>query len=304
MAHRLTVHLMGGLGNQMFQYAAARALALRNAAQLRLDTRGGFARDKVYKRLYELGDFPIQAASARWLEAAPFMIEAARQKVVGATTSSIGRRFYGSAIRETHSRFLSEVATHRMTSNAWMWGYWQTEQYFSDVAGIISKELTPPAPTHPQFLQCADLMASSNSVAVGVRLFEEVPGVSKGGVGGLTHMPFFNEAARLLATRVQNPTFFVFCTTNSPQLQQLDLPGPVHLITHENGYEGSIAPLWLISQARHHIIANSSFYWWGAWLREAQHPETQIIASPLFPNRDSVPSRWTVLGNRGANELF
>jgi Glycosyl transferase family 11 len=295
MPHHVTVLLNGGLGNQMFQYAAARALSLRNGARLYLDRRSGFAFDLVYKRQYELGVFPIEASLAGLPQQIPFWIEAARGTVGGSSTSAINNRIYGCSLQETQPVFLPEVAAHRVNANTWMWGFWQSERYFSDVADSISRELTPPAPHKREFLECAQLMETCTSVAVGVRIFEEVPGESKKAVGGLTPLRFFNDAAAQLAGRIHTPVFFVFCTTRAPQLRQLNLPGEVHVITHENGFEGSVARLWLLTRCRHHIIANSSFFWWGAWLREARCPDSHVIASPLFSNRDTIPTRWTSL---------
>jgi hypothetical protein len=252
----------------------------------------------VYKRSYELGALPIIAAPAGFWKRTPFAIEAVRRKLGRSRPSPISHRLYGSYLQETKAAYLPEVAEHQLDAHGWMWGYWQSERYFSEIAGIISRELTPPTPEKKQFLKMAELMAESVSVAVGVRLFEEVPGASKDGVGGLTPLQFFNAAAAVLAQRVRKPVFFVFCTTPAPQLRQLKLPGEVHVITHENGFEGSVARLWLLTRCRHHILANSSFYWWGAWLRESQCSDAQIIASPLFSNEDTIPERWTSLASR------
>jgi hypothetical protein len=302
MARTVTVHLNGGLGNQMFQYAAGRGLVARTGADLVLDNRSGFARDKVYKRTYELDAFPIAARLARPLEIAPLVFEAARQKFVGAAPTAVSERVYGSYLLETRSEYMPEIASFRPRGDAWMRGYWQSEQYFSDCGTAIRDELTPPPPTARHFLAAARHMATVNSVAVGVRLFEEVPGAAKTGVGGLTPIAFFNAAARQLSATVPAPEFFVFCTTDSPQLRTLDLPGPLHLITHDHGFEGSLDRLWLLTQCRHHLIANSSFYWWGAWLRDARAAGTQVIASPLFPNRDTIPGRWASLDVAGLTD--
>ena len=280
----------------MFQYAAGRALAIRNSAQLYLDTTTGFVRDSAYGRTFELGVLPIKAEKAGLRKQAPFWFERARDRLLGADGAAIQERPWGTFIRETTTRHMDEVANFHNLGNSWVLGYWQCERYFTDIKDIVSDELTPPAPKEPQFLEMGKTMGTCNSVAVGVRLFEEVPGATKVGVGGLTPVAFYDVAAKQLTCRIKDPVFFVFCTTQAPVLQEINLPGIVHYITHDNGFKGSISRLWLISQCSHHILSNSSFYWWGAWLAEHKRPDAQIFASALFPNQDTIPKRWLALG--------
>jgi hypothetical protein len=290
MSIKITAHLMGGLGNQMFQYAAARAIAHRNNCNLFLDDHNGFVRDIVYKRKYELDQFPIQAQIDR--AGIPYWIEKARQKIFGQQKNAVTKTLFWTKLEENESGFISEIHDFRLTGNTWMHGYWQSERYFEDIKEIIAEELMPQPPKDDKFLEIARIMNACNSVSLGVRLFEEVPGTTKDGVGGLTSMSFFNEGAGRLKEKMENPEFFIFCTTNSSQLEDLDLPGKVHFITHDNGYQGTMARLWLFGQCKHHIIANSSFYWWGAWLSEMKNKNSHIIASPLFSNIDTIPQRW------------
>lgn len=296
MPPALVVHLNGGLGNQMFQYAAGRALAEANGASLYVDARSGFARDKVYKRTFELAPFPITARPASAWRIAPFVLDALERKVTGRVPPTFRRRAYGTSIHETdNAAFMPAVAACRTRSDLWMRGFWQTERYFEGIRETIARELTPPMPRPPLFLDCARHMSEVTSVAVGVRMFEEIPDASKSGVGGVTPIEAFNRAAEQLAAEIRNLVFFVFCTTRSVALNGLRLPGEVHFVTHEDGFTGTLERLWLLTRCQHHIIANSSFYWWGAWLREAVDAATQVTASPLFFNKDTVPSRWRLM---------
>ena len=292
----MIVGLRSGLGNQMFQYAAGRALAIRNNADLYVDANSGFARDKVYRRTFEMGSMPIAAKRAGLVKQLPYWLEKLRERAAGAPAGIIHRRAWGTLIREESLAFEPRISMFNTFDNAWLNGYWQSEQYFFDYSDLIENELTPPAPVDAKFLKLAEKIAACNSVAVGIRLFEEVPGASKSGVGGVTPIEFYTQAAQTLSQEVDSPVFFVFCTTQSPLLDKIKLPGPVHYITHDNGFEGTLSRLWLISRCRQHILSNSSFYWWGAWLAERQHPDAKIIASDMFVNRDSIPGRWRSLG--------
>jgi hypothetical protein len=79
-------------------------------------------------------------------------------------------------------------------------------------------------------------------------------------------------------------------------LGRLALPGPVHYVTNDETPESPAGTLWLMTQCRHHILSNSSFYWWAAWLAERDRPGGVIIASDMFVNRDTIPDRWRKIG--------
>lgn len=297
MSHRrLIVRLKGGLGNQMFEYAAGRALALRNGMELVLDTTSGFIRDKVYHRRFSLGAFPVRAESATVLDQLPFWFEQAYHKYYPRLLSSITHRPWGTFLCETEPKFLDEIDSYALTKNTWMEGYWQSEKYFSGYGDVIGRELAVPEPVEPNFLSMAKVIESCNSVAVGVRVFEDVAEVDKEAVvGGVAPFSFYEEAANRLAERIHDPTFFVFCTTLSAVKDKINLPGQIYYLTTQNGFHDSVQTLSLMSRCRRHIISNSSFYWWGAWLAEHQNQTNIIIASDLFFNKDSIPLRWQLL---------
>jgi hypothetical protein len=294
MSHSITIHLKGGLGNQMFQYAFARTIAYNNNSELYVDHFSGFIRDKVYKRNFELSGFQISAKKITFIKSVPFWINKILRKVTKTGIINLKSNFlFYDMIYENNLNFINDAVKIEITKRTFIEGFWQSEKYFDNIKHIIAKELSPPTPSNEVFLKLALLINSCNSVCIGVRLFEEVPGLSKEGVGGLTEIDFFNNSAHKIQNEIENPEFFVFCTNNSSELDKLVLPGKTHFITHDNGFRGTIERLWLLTQCKNHIIANSSFYWWGAWLSEIKNDyKYKIIASPLFSNSDTVPKRW------------
>ena len=289
---KIVVKIKGGLGNQMFQYAAGRALALRNNSPLVLDTQTGFVRDRVYRRKFSLGSYPLAARSAHIIERLPFWYERWYRKIASEQARLFEFRPWGLYIGETEPCFLRAVLALNLESDAYLDGYWQSEDYFREEIPTLRRELRVPEPTEPHFRAMGDAIRRCNSVAVGVRLFEEVPTADKSGVGGIVPMTFYEEAAARLAEVLDNPVFFVFSTRDEGVKNKLTLPGPIHYLTHDSGYSGDLQRLWLISQCTHHIVSNSSFYWWGAWLAEQQHKGSIVMAYDRFPNRNSIPSRW------------
>jgi hypothetical protein len=77
-------------------------------------------------------------------------------------------------------------------------------------------------------------------------------------------------------------------------LKKLNLPKKTIFVTPEDGYTGSIENLWLLSQCKHHIFNNSSFYWWGAWLSSKFYKNNNqtIYAADNFINKDGLPKSW------------
>lgn len=296
MATRLTVRLIGGLGNQMFQYAAGRSFAAKFGAEFVLDTKTGFARDFVYKRVFELSSMPIAGRIATGPELLVPWAERLAQKI-SPSDSMITHRWFGDVIREPDAEsFHGGVFNLDVRRSALLEGFWQSEQYFTPVADTLRRELKPAVPLDPKWERLAVDLRKDNAVAVGVRLYEEVPGASKEGVGGVTTLASIQNVAEQIARKVENPRFFVFSIHRSEQLARLKLPGSVTYVTHDDDYEGTHERIWALSQARHHLFSNSSYYWWGAWLSEGRpwnRTGQSIWAADNFLNVDGLPSRWT-----------
>lgn len=294
---KLIVQLCGGLGNQMFQYAAARSLAERCGAELVLDAWSGFIRDYEYRRSYELGSFPVSARVATPLERIPFWMDRVGRKLrfTNGISAPVSSHWYGVLLRETRLAFLPNVFEYQIEGSCWMTGYWQTAQYFDHNQDIIRCELMPTQPREPQFLEMGQIMRHTNSVAIGVRLYEESANpATHASNGRLKSTMDINGAIRRLAERYSDLHFFIFCTFRSPLLDQVQLPGNVTHVTHDDGFEGTASRLWLLTQCRHHIMTNSSFYWWGAYLSKSNYLSemSEIFAADNFRNKDCIPTQW------------
>lgn len=292
---RLIVYLNGGLGNQMFQYAAGRAMALRTGAELVLDTWSGFVRDYQYRRNYELEALSVQARHATAGEQLPIWLYRMENKLHPPPSVTNQRRMYGQFLVENELRFLPEITTTSVSKKTWLVGYWQSPLYFENYTDELQVELMPSAPTAERFLELGDKMRATDSVALGVRFYEESTDPSAHARDGkIKSTVDINYAIERL--RAQRPTakFFVFCTNRSPALSELKVPENTVFATHDDGYDGTLGRLWLISQCRHHIITNSSFYWWGAWLSQSlyKHEQQIVFAADNFINEDCVCSNW------------
>lgn len=290
--NRIILRLSGGIGNQMFQYATARALAKRSDGELVLDSWSGFVRDRVYKRSYELSKLPVRARLARPLERLPFWTNQLHEKLLKRSATA---PLFGPFLHETEQRFMPELVDGAHPTPVWMTGYWQSPRYFAGAEGEIASELTPPTPDQGQFRSLGKRMQSGHSVAIGVRLYEESATPEAHSNNGTVKTPDeINGAISELASQVPDAQFYVFCTHLSKTLKALDFPTRPMYVTPEAGFDGAIENLWLLSQCRHHIFTNSTFYWWGAWLSEraSTGDDPFIFAADNFINDDGLPDHW------------
>ncbi|MFZ5704551.1 MAG: alpha-1,2-fucosyltransferase [Pseudomonadota bacterium] len=298
---KVVTMLSGGLGNQLFQYAAARGLAERHGAELVVDSWSGFVRDMEYRRIYELDRLPIDARLASPIERLPFWTRRLRaafrkrlmpRSAAGAPSFKPGHRFRVEATDRAHDPgFLSQP----LRGDVWVSGYWQSPLYFDHCADRLAAELTPPTPTRLPAIELGQRLAHNPGVAIGIRLYEEArhPGAHSS-TGRLKAMDEINGAIETIHARAPDATYLIFCSHRAPELAQLKTPSAPVFVTGEEGFADALESLWLMTRCRHHVITNSSFYWWGAWLAEALSPaEDHVIAAAAnFINADTVPTRW------------
>jgi len=292
---RVVVRLGGGLGNQMFQYAAARATALRVQSELVLDISSGFSRDRVYERSFELDAFPIAGRSASRLERLPFLLGDGFRKVQLASNPGIHRRPWGTIVLDENRNFGEDIQIAASKGSIWMQGYWQSPNYFADQEQIIRFELMPPKPDLSVVQRMGEAMRSRPSLAVGIRLYEEsaVPTAHMSD-GQFKSASDIGIAVTKMAQTLNDPKIFVFCTHKSSLLSSINWPSEPVFVIADQGYSNSVNSLWLLTQARHHLFTNSSYYWWGAWLSGANYADgsQNIVASNNFYNRDTLVKSW------------
>ena len=293
MQIKVIPRIQGGMGNQLFSYAAARRLALVNGAELVIDDRSGFVRDYNYRRSYQLERFriPCRTASAAEL-LAPF------PRIRRYLKRTINRRrpFHErSYVQQEGYDFDPRLLGLKPRSTVYLDGYWQSEGYFKDVEATIRNDLRIMPPADQTNTDIAARMRDCVSVAVHVRFFD-APGT------GINNAPvdYYVRAVGRIEDLVAGARYFVF--SDDPELARSVLALPqdrVTTVSHNRGDANAYADLWLMTQATHFIIANSTFSWWGAWL--AERTADQIVVAPGFQMRQGkmwwgfsglLPERW------------
>lgn len=293
------VRLWGGLGNQMFQYAAARRLALVNDAPLKLDL-GWFANipSGDTRRRYELHVFnSVQEVALPGEVRALRGVDIRRwPKILKRVVNSSGLFMKQTCQREKHYHFDPEVLQFR--GDVYLDGFWQSEKYFADVAEIIRTEFAIGSAPEPLNKEIGDTIQSCEAVSLHLRRGDYIADKKTAQYHGVSPLKYYQAAIAEIRARVANPHYFVFSDEPEWAKSNLRVDEPMTYIEH-NGPDKAYEDLRLMSLCRHHIIANSSFSWWGAWL--SAYPARIIIAPQKWFNRDDidtsdlVPEGWLQL---------
>lgn len=275
----------GGVGNQLFIYAAARALALRTGRTLHLDTTRGYTNDD-YGRSYRLNGFPICVEPMRedWRIASH--LKHPRHKIVR-TLNKLLPRNHRNYFAERHLLPPSQLtALQPCRERITLLGYWQSEAYFADFASQIRAELAVPAPADERSLALGEKFTANESVFIHFRRVR---------YWNLLGKDYYQAAIDQVCSTFARPNFVLFGDDlNWPQ-QNLNFRGATaELITHNSGDE--LADLWLMSQCKHAIVANSSFSWWGAWLGNSS-ADRLVFAPSIVGFPIAMPERWQRIHN-------
>lgn len=290
---KVVVRLKGGLGNQLFCYAAARRLALVNNAELIIDDVTGFVRDRQYRRCYALVRFCI---AGRKVTAAERLYPFERLRRGAYKWFNQRRPFFERTYLEQEGLdFDPRLLAYQVRGSCYLDGLWQSEEYFKDVEEYIRKELQIIPPEDEINPHLAEQIRQVNAVAVHVRWFESPNcGVSRYNVPA----GYYRRAIAEMRRRVSDPVYVVFSDEPQACVHLLGLPAEeVIVVNHNHSQSEAYADLWLMTQCRHFIIANSTFSWWGAWLGERK--ETTVIAPGIVLNGKTawgfhglLPDRW------------
>lgn len=281
---KIICRIKGGLGNQLFCYAAARRLALVNNAELVIDDVTGFARDRQFARQYVLDHFRIpcrKAIPAERLE--PF--ERYRRGLLKLLSHRLpfAKRPY---IEQMGFDYEERLLTLKVSNNLYLDGLWQSERYFKDVEQIIREDLQIIPPTDELNQRMADKIRTCNAVALHVRWFN-APGSN--GIHNLA-VDYYHRAIALMEDKLYSPHFFLFSDSPEAARTLLGLPeSKVTFVSHNLGDEHAYADLWLMTQCKQFITANSTFSWWGAWLAESGD---KIVVTPDIKQEVVQETNW------------
>jgi hypothetical protein len=307
---------MGGLGNQLFQYAAGRALSCKYNTTLLIDISNYF----FDFRSYELNKFYITGQIARTSDLIHyskynafinflFLHSNFHKNVLAKTLLKKGSEFRDNLsshqnkckyetrdVNLINGKYVAERFLHydpefiNSPDNIYLMGYWHSEKYFKNIIDIVREEFKFREPIKTEIVK---KIKNSNSVSIHIRRGD------KSNIGSnyyTTEVGYIYRAIDIIKSHIENPVFFIFSDEPEWVNENLEIQEPFNIIT-------SFAPdqdLQLMSLCNHNIIAESSFSWWGGWLNPNKN---KIIIAPnpkrwnkLFSDtQDIYPEKWIII---------
>jgi len=284
----ITTKLAGGLGNQMFQYAIGRHLALRNKTQLLLDISQLNNKDpNITFRTYELNIFNI---SAKIIPKEKIILP----KIIKEILFRLLKRRY---IKQKGNSFNKEVLAN-YNKNICLEGYWQCENYFKDIEDIIKQDFKIKIEPSEQNKVMLKKIKSTNSICIHIRRGDYVADPKTKAHHGVCSLGYYYNSIKEIKKKVKSPVFYVFSDDINWARENIKIKDKT-IFVNINSTDKAYEDLRLMSNCKHFIIANSSFSWWGAWL--SNNPNKIVCAPYKWFNQaeegDIVPRDWRRIGD-------
>lgn len=287
--------IIGGLGNQMFQYAAGRALSLEYGVPLRLDV-FGFADYSLHQgfELQHVFNCPAKTAAESDVRSIlGWQFSPSIRRIVARPGMAPFRR--KAFVVEPHFHYWPEI--NHVPQECYLHGYWQSEKYFQSHASDIRDDFAFKRTFSNRNAELAEQIAQANAVSLHVRRGDYANNTKTAATHGLCTLDYYHEAIQYICERVERPNFFIFSDDMAWVKEHLKIDSPCQHVDHNFGAE-NYNDMRLMSLCKHHIIANSSFSWWGAWLNPSAD-KIAIAPKQWFANetntQDLIPDEWLVL---------
>lgn len=268
----IVLKLMGGLGNQMFQYALGRRMAITNNDELKIDI-SYYDLPDLYTGKYCLSKYNIYERIAFNDDISQMLNDKSKAGV-----------WY---IIERQNLFYEDIIN--VKQNLLLDGYFQSEKYFKDIEEVIRKDFTLKNTSNDNNKHMKEIINSCNSVSIHFRRMNYVT------LNRTCPLDYYSKSVELIKTQVNNPVFFIF--SDDIQWTKENFKSNSNMIFVDiNNDDTNYEDLNLMKECEHNIIANSTFSWWGAWLNNNPN---KIVISPEkwyynsnLDTCDLIPDGW------------
>lgn len=293
----ILVKLRGGLSNQMFQYAAAKRLAVVHDTSVLIDAT--WYRDcpqGATPRRYELADtFQITGEPARFADTVG--TDGVRNARALDLPFALWRKAFPRFKFVPESHFHFDPSMLNLPDGVCLFGYYFSEKYFEDVQEVIRGEFRFRREPSEQNRQLMSSMAAEESVSIHVRRGDYATNPEVNAIHGLCDIDYYTHCVCRIRQQLRDPAFYVFSDDLDWVADNLDLGVQATVLSNNRGAD-SAEDLRLMSACRHNIIANSGFSWWGAWLNpnpsKIVYAPRRWMRSEALSSGDVVPSTWTL----------
>lgn len=267
----ITVKIQGGLGNQIFQYAAGRALSKKTSQKLCLDISDYSIRtntDKFTARKFDLDKLNIKAIKTEKSVKKLSVLTRFKNKLTG--------------LNYFHEKGMNYNENFEfLNGNIYLEGYFQSEKYFREIRKDLLHEINNENVKTTEFLHYKNEMNKTHSVAVHIRRGDYASNAYIQSVHGTCSPEYYFNAFKKMEESGKDIRYYFFSDEPEWAMNHLAKDRNVTMVSLKQK-DAHIAEMLLQAESKSNIIANSSFSWWGAWLNN--HPEKMVIA----------PSKWYV----------
>lgn len=289
----IIAQLQGGLGNQLFQYATARALAHRHKCALLLDQSwfgkgyaGVTTREQLLATLNTKGVL---------ISYEPSLNRPKRMRRILQKLWPINPYIYSEQTPYCFDPRLLKAPAFK-NQNLYLMGYWQSYRYFDSIKNILQIEISPKAPLDPHYQNYLHHIQSSNAAMVHVRRGDYVHLASAAKVHGFIGLEYYQRGMESLLEKNSATHFFVFSDDLQWAKDNLPHQEKSTFIQSLDQNDAVVQELELMTHCQNHLIANSSLSWWAAWL--GKNSSGTVICPGKWTNNpdlnwdDLLPSHW------------
>lgn len=284
--------LKGGLGNQMFQYATGFSLALKNKTQHKIDISTYDNQTRDTPRKFALNVFTITSPIALSEEIKSVTHFNIFEKCTNYINQKIFRNFY----TDFHPTLFTKIERKLQSGQSvYLDGNFQSEKNFIEYSTQVKSEFTFKKEFFSDKVKdFSEVMNKEESVSIHIRRGDYVQDPKTHTYHGVCPISYYLEAVKQIKHKITNPTFYIF--TDDPQWVQdnaAQLPSHINISKH---FLKDHEEMFLMTQCKHNIIANSSFSWWGAWLNKNSDKiviaPTQWVKKQPNPHPNIIPTAW------------
>jgi hypothetical protein len=296
--YMIITRLFGGMGNQMFQYALGRVLALKNNTELKLDIRqltdhgNRPLHPKHVNRNYDLDLFKIHATIAQQSDI-PW-----KYRVWGSTffkdaTYVITRKLFANPYKEKYFHFNPSVLD--APNGSYIEGFWQSYKYFEEYENVIKKDFQVAVDIPELIQKLGEQIQQQTSLCVHVRRGDFV----NNSYHSVLQDDYYDQALQKITEKVAIENIYVFSDDIDWCKDNIKFPVETMFVGNEYSGERGIGHFWLMQQCKHFIIPNSTFSWWTAWLADYSNKVVVMpkkwLSNDSINYQDIIPPGWISL---------
>ncbi|MDO8579441.1 MAG: alpha-1,2-fucosyltransferase [bacterium] len=289
----IIVKVVGGLGNQLFQYAFARSVSSRLKTDFKLDINPFSTFYSLHK--YSLQHFNVQENLSKDSDFFGFVWLRKQNKAFEVFYRHLRLKRKILPFYYPEQTFHFDPTVFSAKNGTYFEGHWNTEKYFKDIRADLLKELTLKEPLSPYSQSILEKIKNSRAVSIHVRHGDYMTNAGTNSIWGTCSMDYYNNAIKKITEREPSPHFFIFSDDYAWAVENFkSMPYPVTCVN--NNADKNYEDITLMSHCKHNIIANSTFSWWGAWLNK--NPEKIVIAPERWyggadsETTDIIPQEW------------